>query len=143
MANATIPAIHPASDPGGGGGTVRAEEAAHFGALAADWWDPKGRSAMLHRLNPVRLAFLRQAIDRHWGSDMLGTRPLAGRRALDVGCGAGLLAEPLARLGAAVTGIDAAAENVAVAREHAEGRGSRSTIAAAISRSSASAASIW
>jgi 2-polyprenyl-6-hydroxyphenyl methylase/3-demethylubiquinone-9 3-methyltransferase len=103
--------------------TIRPEEAAHFGKLAAEWWDPKGSSAMLHRLNPVRLGFLRAAVDAHWASDPRSPRPLAGRRALDVGCGAGLLAEPLARLGAAVTGVDAAEENVAVARAHAEGAG--------------------
>lgn len=105
------------------GETIRPEEAAHFGALAADWWDPKGSSAMLHRLNPVRLAFLRAAVDAHWGGDPQGLRPLAGKRALDVGCGAGLLAEPLARLGAAVTAVDAAAENIAAAQAHAEGVG--------------------
>lgn len=103
--------------------TIRGEEAAHFGALAADWWDPKGSSAMLHRLNPVRLGFIREAIDAHWGTDSRGTRPLAGKRALDVGCGAGLLCEPLARLGAAVTGVDAAEENIAVASAHADGAG--------------------
>jgi len=103
--------------------TIRPEEAAHFGKLAAEWWDPKGSSAMLHRLNPVRLAFLRAAIDAHWGGDPESVKPLAGRRALDVGCGAGLLAEPLARLGADVTGVDAAAETVAAARGHAAGAG--------------------
>ena len=103
--------------------TIRPEEAAHFAALAKDWWDPKGSSAMLHRLNPVRLAFVREAIDAHWGGDPDSVKPLAGKRALDVGCGAGLLAEPLARLGAAVTGVDAAEANVAVARAHAEGAG--------------------
>ena len=105
------------------GTTIRAEEAAHFGKLAAEWWDPKGSSAMLHRLNPVRLGFLRDAIDAHWQGDSHGVRPLAGKRALDVGCGAGLLCEPLARLGAAVTGIDAAAENIAAASAHAAGAG--------------------
>jgi 2-polyprenyl-6-hydroxyphenyl methylase/3-demethylubiquinone-9 3-methyltransferase len=104
-----------------GSGTIRPEEAAHFGKLASDWWDPKGSSAMLHRLNPVRLGFIRQAIDDHWGGDRATLRPLAGKRALDVGCGAGLLCEPLARLGAAVTGVDAAAENIAAARAHAAG----------------------
>ncbi len=101
------------------GSTIRAEEAAHFGKLAAEWWDPKGSSAMLHRLNPVRLRFLRDAVDRHWQRDSRDLKPLAGLSALDVGCGAGLLCEPLARLGAAVTGVDAAAENIAAAQAHA------------------------
>ena len=104
-------------------GTIVAREAAHFGRLAADWWDPKGSSAMLHRLNPVRLRYIRAAADAHWGGAPGGFAPLAGRRALDVGCGAGLLAEPLARLGAAVTGLDAAPENVAVAVAHAAAAG--------------------
>jgi len=103
--------------------TIRPEEAAHFARLAAEWWDPKGSSAMLHRMNPVRLSFLRDAIDRHWGSDSENLKPLAGRRALDVGCGAGLLAEPLARLGAEVTGVDAAHETIAAALGHAAGSG--------------------
>ena len=100
-------------------GTIDAREAAHFGAMAADWWDPNGSSRTLHRLNPVRLGWIRGAIDRHWGVDRRVRRPLEGRRAIDVGCGAGLVAEPLARLGAAVVGIDAAPENVAAARAHA------------------------
>jgi len=99
--------------------TIRPEEAAHFGKLAADWWDPKGSSAMLHKLNPVRLGFIREAVDTHWRGDSQGIRPLEGKRALDVGCGAGLLCEPLSRLGAVVTGVDAAAENVAAAGQHA------------------------
>jgi len=104
-------------------GTIDPREAAHFGRMAADWWDPKGSSAMLHKLNPVRLAYIRDRIDQHWSLDECALRPLAGRRAADVGCGAGLLAEPLARLGAEVTGLDAAPENVAAAREHALGQG--------------------
>ena len=62
------------------GATIRADEAAHFGRLAKDWWDPKGSSAMLHRLNPVRLQFLREAIDLHWAGDIEARQPLAGRR---------------------------------------------------------------
>ena len=98
-------------------------EAAHFGGLAADWWDPNGSSAMLHKLNPVRLAYVRDMIDMHWQADEHGFRPLAGKRALDVGCGAGLLAEPLARLGAQVTAVDAAPELIEVAKDHAAGQG--------------------
>lgn len=99
--------------------TIKPQEAAHFGALAADWWDPKGSSAMLHKLNPVRQGFVRAAMDRHFGSDANGLKPLAGKSALDVGCGAGLLCEPLARLGAKVTGVDAAPENIEAAAAHA------------------------
>ena len=103
--------------------TIDPREAAHFGAMAADWWDPSGSSAMLHKLNPVRLRYIRDAIDRHWLGEDSSFRPLTGRRALDVGCGAGLLSEPLARLGATVTALDAAQENIAIARAHAEGQG--------------------
>lgn len=103
--------------------TIDPREAAHFGAMAADWWDPKGSSAMLHKLNPVRLRYIRHAIDTHWHGDDASFRPMEGKRALDVGCGAGLLAEPLARLGASVTALDAAEENIAVARAHAAGQG--------------------
>jgi 2-polyprenyl-6-hydroxyphenyl methylase/3-demethylubiquinone-9 3-methyltransferase len=98
-------------------------EAAHFGALAGDWWDPKGASAMLHKLNPVRLSYIRDMVDMHWQADEHGFKPLEGKTALDVGCGAGLLAEPLARLGARVTAVDAAPELIEVAKAHAAGHG--------------------
>ncbi len=103
--------------------TVDPREAGHFGRLAGDWWDAGGVSAMLHRLNPVRLAYIRDRIDQHWSLDERGLKPLEGKRALDVGCGAGLLAEPLARLGAAVTAIDPAPELIDAARTHAAGQG--------------------
>ncbi|NBU84052.1 MAG: bifunctional 2-polyprenyl-6-hydroxyphenol methylase/3-demethylubiquinol 3-O-methyltransferase UbiG [Sphingomonadaceae bacterium] len=103
--------------------TINPAEAAHFGKLAADWWDPKGSSAMLHRLNPVRLRFIRAACDAHWGLNPRDVPPLAAKSAIDVGCGAGLLCEPLARLGADVVGVDAAPENIAAARQHAHGSG--------------------
>ncbi|MBA4751803.1 MAG: bifunctional 2-polyprenyl-6-hydroxyphenol methylase/3-demethylubiquinol 3-O-methyltransferase UbiG [Sphingopyxis sp.] len=103
--------------------TINPHEAAHFGALAADWWDPHGSSAMLHKLNPVRLAYIRAQVDAHWHVDARERYALAGRAAIDVGCGAGLLAEPLARMGGQVTGVDAAAQNIAAARDHAAGQG--------------------
>ena len=99
------------------------EEVEQFAKLADDWWDPDGASAMLHKLNPVRLAYIRDRINQHWSLDEHSRRPLEGKSALDVGCGAGLLAEPLARLGAEVTAIDAAPELIDVAREHAARQG--------------------
>jgi len=103
--------------------SILPNEAAHFGSMAGDWWDPDGASAMLHKLGPVRLSYLRDRIDQHWAMDECALRPLTGKRALDVGCGAGLLCEPLARLGAEVTGLDAAPELIEAARAHAEGSG--------------------
>ncbi|HET6535872.1 MAG TPA: bifunctional 2-polyprenyl-6-hydroxyphenol methylase/3-demethylubiquinol 3-O-methyltransferase UbiG [Sphingomicrobium sp.] len=102
--------------------SILPEEIEQFGALASDWWDPAGRSAMLHKLNPVRLKYVRDMIDQHWQADERSRTPLEGKSALDVGCGAGLLTEPLVRLGASVTGIDAAPEVIAVARDHAKGQ---------------------
>jgi 2-polyprenyl-6-hydroxyphenyl methylase/3-demethylubiquinone-9 3-methyltransferase len=94
-------------------------EIERFGAMAGDWWDPDGSSAVLHKLNPVRLAYIRDQVDQHWSLDERAFRPLVGKTALDVGCGAGLLAEPLARLGASVTAVDAAPELIDAARAHA------------------------
>ncbi|MBI1402445.1 MAG: bifunctional 2-polyprenyl-6-hydroxyphenol methylase/3-demethylubiquinol 3-O-methyltransferase UbiG [Porphyrobacter sp.] len=103
--------------------TIRPEEADFFAKLARDWWNPRGPMASLHQVNPVRLAFIRDSIDAHWPDAEREAKPLAGKAALDIGCGAGLLCEPLARLGADVTGVDAAAENVAAASAHAEAMG--------------------
>ena len=101
------------------GGTVDSGEVARFAALAEQWWDPDGKFRPLHRLNPVRLRFIRDRVAGHFGRDPLAEAPLDGLRLLDIGCGGGLLAEPMARLGARVIGVDAAARNVEVARHHA------------------------
>jgi 2-polyprenyl-6-hydroxyphenyl methylase / 3-demethylubiquinone-9 3-methyltransferase len=98
-------------------------EIERFAAQASDWWDPNGSEAMLHKLNPVRVKYIRDQVDRHWQVDECSRTPLQGKTALDVGCGAGLLAEPLARLGAKVTGLDAAPELIAVAHKHASAQG--------------------
>ena len=103
--------------------SVDSEEIAKFAAMAEAWWDPEGKFRPLHRFNPVRLAFIRDRLCSHFGRDPLADRPLSGLKLLDVGCGGGLLAEPLARLGAEVTGLDAAEKNVKVAGLHAEESG--------------------
>ena len=95
------------------------EEIEQFASHARDWWDPDGSEAMLHKLNPVRLKYIRDMVDQHWQCDEHVRAPLEGKTALDVGCGAGLLAEPLSRLGAQVTAIDASAELIEAAKEHA------------------------
>ncbi|MFV3129900.1 bifunctional 2-polyprenyl-6-hydroxyphenol methylase/3-demethylubiquinol 3-O-methyltransferase UbiG [Niveispirillum sp. KHB5.9] len=99
--------------------TVDPAEIERFSRIAAEWWDPAGKFRPLHKFNPVRLAWLRDAICKAHGRDPLAPRPLEGLRIIDVGCGGGLLAEPLARLGASVTGIDAAEKNVKTAAAHA------------------------
>jgi 2-polyprenyl-6-hydroxyphenyl methylase/3-demethylubiquinone-9 3-methyltransferase len=102
------------------------EEVRRFAALGDEWWNPIGPMAALHRLNPTRLAWMRDTIAAHFGRDVRGAAPpLAGLRVLDVGCGGGLVAEPLARMGAEVTGLDPAAESIAVARAHAEATGAQ------------------
>ena len=102
------------------GTSILADEVWQFASHAGDWWDPNGSEAMLHRLNPVRLKYVRDQVDQHWQCDECSRSPLTGRTALDVGCGAGLLAEPLARLGARVTGLDASADLIAAAQQHAQ-----------------------
>jgi 2-polyprenyl-6-hydroxyphenyl methylase/3-demethylubiquinone-9 3-methyltransferase len=99
--------------------SVDPEEIAKFAALAAEWWDPEGRFRPLHQLNPLRLGFIRDRVAAHVARDALAERPFEGLSVLDIGCGGGLLAEPLARLGAAVLGIDAGQENVEAAALHA------------------------
>jgi len=99
--------------------TASEDEVARFTAIAEAWWDPKGDFAPLHRLNPVRLEFIRDHVCRHFGRDPMAGKPLQGLDVIDIGCGGGLLAEPMCRLGAAVTGIDAGLENIDIARHHA------------------------
>ncbi len=106
-----------------GGGFIDRGEVARFDALAATWWDEAGPMRVLHRFNPVRLAYIRDALCVRHGRDPEKPFPLDGLTICDVGCGGGVLSEPLARLGATVTGLDPAAQNVAVARAHAEAAG--------------------
>ncbi|MFO7481019.1 bifunctional 2-polyprenyl-6-hydroxyphenol methylase/3-demethylubiquinol 3-O-methyltransferase UbiG [Oceanibaculum nanhaiense] len=105
------------------GSTVDAREIAQFAAIADAWWDEEGAFKPLHRLNPVRLRYIRDNLCAHFGLDSEAPKPLAGLRLADVGCGGGLLCEPLTRMGATVTGIDAAEEGIAAARAHAEAVG--------------------
>ena len=108
-------------DPGTATGpSVDPDEVARFAAMAEAWWDPTGKFAPLHRFNPVRIGFIRDRVAARLGRDPLAPRPLEGVRLLDIGCGGGLLAEPMCRLGARVTGVDAAARNVEIARLHAD-----------------------
>ncbi|HXP30597.1 MAG TPA: bifunctional 2-polyprenyl-6-hydroxyphenol methylase/3-demethylubiquinol 3-O-methyltransferase UbiG [Stellaceae bacterium] len=100
-------------------GTVDPAEVERFARLADRWWDPAGEFKPLHRLNPVRLAFIRDRLQRHFGRDPKSLAPFAGLRLLDIGCGGGLIAEPMARLGFTVTGIDADAAALATAGAHA------------------------
>jgi 2-polyprenyl-6-hydroxyphenyl methylase/3-demethylubiquinone-9 3-methyltransferase len=100
--------------------SVDAEEVAKFAALAEEWWDPAGKFRALHRFNPTRLGFIRDRVAAHHGRDPLKGRPLDGLEVLDIGCGGGLLAEPLTRLGARVTAIDAAERTVKIAAQHAQ-----------------------
>ena len=99
--------------------TVDAGEIARFSALAATWWDTRGKMAALHRLNPVRLAYIRDATCQQFGRDPKRVGCLTGLRILDIGCGGGILSEPLARLGATMLGADPATNNIEVAKLHA------------------------
>jgi 2-polyprenyl-6-hydroxyphenyl methylase/3-demethylubiquinone-9 3-methyltransferase len=103
-------------------GTTSVDEAeiARFSAMAAEWWDPKGKFKPLHTFNPARLGYFKAELCRHFGRDGDGLDALNDLAILDIGCGGGLVAEPLARLGARVTGVDAAEKNIGVARLHAE-----------------------
>lgn len=114
MASATAPdtLARPSVDP---------EEIEKFSRIAAEWWDPDSKFKPLHKFNPVRLGFIRETVCAHFGRD--GERPFEGLRFLDIGCGGGLVCEPMARLGASVTGVDAAEANVKTASVHAAEEG--------------------
>jgi 2-polyprenyl-6-hydroxyphenyl methylase / 3-demethylubiquinone-9 3-methyltransferase len=103
--------------------TINPAEVEKFGALAEAWWDPNGKFRPIHKFNPVRLGYIREHALAHFARDGQHRRPLDGLSILDIGCGGGLLSEPLARLGATVTGIDAAERNIAIASLHAEQSG--------------------
>ena len=112
----------PASDAGASA-TLDKDEVARFAAMAGEWWDPNGKFRPLHALTPVRLTFIRDQLCSHFGRDAKTARSLEGLRIADIGCGGGLLCEPLARLGARVTGLDPAQDSIEAARAHAKGQG--------------------
>ncbi len=103
--------------------TINDAEIAKFTAMAEEWWDPKGKFKPLHKFNPVRLTYIRDNLISHFGRDTTVMRPLEGLKIVDIGCGGGLLCEPLTRLGATVTGVDAAERNITIAKIHAEKSG--------------------
>ena len=105
------------------GDTVDRADIDRFAAQSASWWDPEGSFRPLHRINPARLDFIRRQLLAAFGRDAFALRPFDGLTLVDIGCGGGLIAEPMARLGFAVTGIDAAAPAIDIARAHAEASG--------------------
>lgn len=100
--------------------TIDPAELDKFSAMAAEWWDPAGKFKPLHKFNPVRLRYIREKAVEHFGLDPQARRPLENLSLLDVGCGGGLLCEPMARLGAKVTGIDPASKNISIAQNHSQ-----------------------
>lgn len=103
--------------------TVDKIEVERFAGSATEWWNPHGSFATLHAITPVRLSYIRRQMLEHFGGDARARRPFAGISVVDIGCGGGLVAEPLARLGATVTGLDPGAQNIAAARAHADAQG--------------------
>jgi len=110
----------PTTTPAASGSTVDPAEIAKFSKLSQEWWDPKGKMAPLHKINPLRLGYIRDAACRKFDRNVRSLNCLAGLRILDIGCGAGLLCEPLSRLGAQVIGVDPSPSNIAAAKLHAD-----------------------
>lgn len=103
--------------------TIDQSEVDRFSAMAAEWWSPTGKFRPLHKFNPVRIEYIRDRVSAHFGRDSRAHQPLSGLRVLDIGCGGGLLSEPVARMGASVVGADASEKNIGIARTHAEQSG--------------------
>ncbi|MBB1249595.1 MULTISPECIES: bifunctional 2-polyprenyl-6-hydroxyphenol methylase/3-demethylubiquinol 3-O-methyltransferase UbiG [unclassified Rhizobium] len=103
--------------------TIDQSEVDRFSAMAAEWWSPTGKFRPLHKFNPVRIEYIRDRVSVHFGRDPKAHLPLSGLRVLDIGCGGGLLSEPVARMGASVVGADASEKNIGIARTHAEQSG--------------------
>lgn len=122
------PALAPDAADGAGGPlpaapSIDPAEVERFSRMAEEWWDPAGKFRPLHKFNPTRIAYIRERVIGHFGRDPAALRPFEGLRLLDIGCGGGLLCEPMARLGATVVGADASDRNIRVARLHAEQSG--------------------
>ncbi|WP_068310507.1 bifunctional 2-polyprenyl-6-hydroxyphenol methylase/3-demethylubiquinol 3-O-methyltransferase UbiG [Polycladidibacter hongkongensis] len=111
------------AQPENNSATIDPSEVAHFASIAAEWWDPAGKFRPLHKFNPVRVSYIKEYVCDHFGKDEKDAKALTGLRILDIGCGGGLLSEPMARMGADVVGADAAEKNIQVAGLHAQQSG--------------------
>lgn len=118
-----MPQMHAAAASVGSVSTVSTDEIDRFRRIAASWWDPEGKFRALHRMNPLRAAYVRDRLSEHFGLDAASDQPLAGLAVIDIGCGGGLLSESLVRFGASVVAIDAEAESVRIAETHAHEQG--------------------
>jgi 2-polyprenyl-6-hydroxyphenyl methylase/3-demethylubiquinone-9 3-methyltransferase len=119
----TAPQQSGAPKSGAGDRTLDSEEVERFSRLASEWWNPTGKFRPLHQIGPPRLSFIRDSAVQQFGRDPKALRPLSGLTAIDIGCGGGLVAEPLARMGATVTAIDPSERNIAIAKSHADPQG--------------------
>jgi 2-polyprenyl-6-hydroxyphenyl methylase / 3-demethylubiquinone-9 3-methyltransferase len=119
----TAPQQSGAPKSGAGDRTLDSEEVERFSRLASEWWNPTGKFRPLHQIGPPRLSFIRDSAVQQFGRDAKALRPLSGLTAIDIGCGGGLVAEPLARMGATVTAIDPSERNIAIAKSHADPQG--------------------